>query len=471
MALENTYRPNLEVLESNDPVLLRAELLRAFEYIAFLSAKVQELEARLNQNSHNSHRPPASDGFKKKPAIARTSDKKVGGQENHSFHTLEMVENPDVIIDHKPENCSCCGRQFHETELVLEDKHQVFDIPKPRLEVTQHQTWSVACCGLVHKGEFPKQANQLVQYGPRIKALSVSMNVDLKVPFAKISTFFSDVFACSFNPSTACSTNQSCAVRLKPVLADIKERILKVPLAHFDETGIRVNKTLNWLHVACTTCFVYLFWHPKRGKEALESEQSVIKDFKNIALHDCWSSYFAFADCGHRICLAHIVRELEALKERNSVWATTFQKLLLDLHKEREIQNKPLENRPIWEEKLQQILQQANQEEPPRVETKQKGKPKNSKGRNLYNRLLANQQYLLDFAFVEGIPFSNNEAERALRPAKIKLKVATSFRTQQGAEDYASIQSFITSLRRQKMNVYENLCRIFNNQNVTWQCA
>ena len=64
-----------------------------------LNDKLKFLEARLNQNSQNSSKPPSTDVFcseKPKPKSSRTiSGKKAGGQKGHPGKTLEMVENPD----------------------------------------------------------------------------------------------------------------------------------------------------------------------------------------------------------------------------------------------------------------------------------------------------------------------------------------------------------------------------------------
>jgi transposase len=96
---------------------------------------------------------------------------------------------------------------------------------------------------------------------------------------------------------------------------------------------VRVVGKFHWFHTASTSLFTYLFVHAKRGKEALNSSYSVIKDFKNWAIHDCWASYFDFNDCSHALCNAHIIRELENLKETGSLWANEMQKFLFELYK------------------------------------------------------------------------------------------------------------------------------------------
>ncbi|PSJ77460.1 hypothetical protein C7N43_08355 [Sphingobacteriales bacterium UPWRP_1] len=78
--------------------------------IAALENRVSKLERRLGQNNGNSHLPPSSDGFKKKPDLVGKQHKRWG-QEGHKGNTLKMVEQPDRVVVLKVEGCSGCGQQ------------------------------------------------------------------------------------------------------------------------------------------------------------------------------------------------------------------------------------------------------------------------------------------------------------------------------------------------------------------------
>ncbi len=438
---------------------------------AALRSENAELLARLNQNSGNSHKPPSSDGLKKKPAIPQSKGKKTGGQFGHQGKTLEMVPNPDQIVVHHAVSCPCCSKVFAVTDVEqIVQKRQVFDIPAPRLEVVEHQIGVITCCGLPLKGVFPPLVSQPVQYGTKIKALSVLLNTDYKVPFEKIEQLLGDLYACSFNESTAINANLTCFDALWATEETIKAEILNAQAAHFDETGMRVEGKLHWFHVASTALFTYLFVHKHRGEKALRSTASLLKDFKNWAIHDCWMSYFGFKDCSHALCNAHILRELEALKERGSIWAPEMKQLLLELLDLSQKATKIVPNKDHWLLKYKQVCQKADEAEPPPVYGK-RGKPKNSEGRNLLNRLVENQNGVLAFAFEQPVPFTNNQAERDIRCLKTKQKVATSFRTFKGAENFARIQAFVSTLRKHKMNVFLNLVAIFNHKQVVFKAA
>jgi transposase len=435
-----------------------------------------ELRIRLNLKSHNSHKPPSSDGLKKQPAIPKEKGKSVGGQKDHAGHSLKMELNPDKVAYHVPDVCICCGKTFSELDIVgSSHKRQVFDIPEPRLLVTEHRLGHVSCCGVEQVGSFPSNISSPVQYGHKIKALSVLLNTEYRLPYEKISQLFGDIYGCSFNESTAVSANEACYEALAQPEAEIKAEILSSEVVHFDETGMRVEGKLHWFHTACmvtelcrsTKLFTYLFVHKKRGKEALEDEKSLIKDFKNWAIHDCWGSYFDFKTCKHGICGAHIIRELVALQEQNSIWAKEMHDFLFELYKKSEKATIIVADKPLWMQKFQAICDKADAEEPLPIKNA-RGKPKNSKGRNLLNRLIKHQDGILAFAFELAIPFSNNQAERDIRCVKVKQKVAMSFRTFKGAEIYARIQGFISTARKHHQNSFSLLCALFQGHNIVW---
>jgi len=200
--------------------------------------------------------------------------------------------------------------------------------------------------------------------------------------------------------------------------------------------------------------------HNKRGKEALESTKSILNRFTGWLIHDCWHSYFGFTHVKHGVCGAHLLRELEFLIENQSRWAKAFKALLLSLYKS-PIETR-LESRVQIEQNYDEILRQANLEEPMPIKTTKRGRLKRSKGRNLLLRLQKFKPAVLAFAFHKEVPFTNNQAERDLRPVKVKQKISGCFRTMIGAEYYARIAGFISTLRKHHLNVFKELCNVFD---------
>lgn len=448
---------------------LQAEVGRLGAENERLQAENDELRRRLEKNSQNSHKPPSSDGYRKKqvqPAMPKGEKRAVGGQVGHKGKTLRQVEKSDKVEVHLPERCAICGRAFSADEAYeVVGKRQVFDLPAPKLEVSEHRLGQVECCGQTQCGEYPAYVTASVQYGPGVRALVTKLSVDHKMPLEQICCFFTDLYGYELNSETVETALEQGYELATPVETATMEQLKQAQVVHFDETGLRVEGKLQWLHTACNHLYTHLFVHEKRGEQALRSEASVLKDFGGHAIHDCLAAYFKFTQALHGLCNAHVVRELQALMEERSSWAEAMRTFLLDLYS----QSRPLQGQAAEDarQRYRQILSQAELEEPPPQPKAGKGRPKNTPGRNLLRRLQEHEDAVLAFALVAGVPFTNNQAERDLRPAKVKQKVSGCFRTQQGAKVYARLQAVISTCRKQERNIFAVLRNLFAYQPVT----
>lgn len=425
-----------------------------------LNQKVLALEARLNQNSQNSSKPPSSDEHKpkRKPGIPK-APKSRGGQKGHKGDTLKMVPSDEVeeVEPLKPERCAC-GKRLLRQSMELRARRQVFDIPDPKLVVTEYQQYSCNCpnCGRLNTGQFPQEVSAPVQYGVGVQALVSILNVKYHLGYEQIEELFGDLFNQPINASTIQSTLVKAAKCAEPVVEQIKSKLFESAVCHADETGIRIDKGRHWLHVLCNEAYTFLYPHEKRGKKAFNEVLPELKTYTGRLVHDCWSSYWSLALAFHSLCNPHLLRELTAQIEQERSWAAQMHELLLRLYHEKYLKGLQIHKEsPEWLE-YQQICQAALKEEPPPIKNK-RGKPKKTKGRNLAERLLKYQEEVLRFALEENVPFSNNQAERDLRPIKGKQKVAGCFRTWEGANRYARLASVFSSWRKQNYNVFLEL--------------
>ena len=458
----------LEKLEKENKIL-RHENVMLKAANTELKVEVADLRARLESNSHNSNKPPSSDGYKKqpvKPALPKGKGSNQGGQKGHKGHTLQQVESPDKTVTCIPGICTC-GHEFKKEQLILAEKRQVFDLPEPKLEITEYQIFKTCCpaCGQEQKGIAPEGVNAPAQYGNKVKAFVVLLNVHYKLPFKKIQLLFSDLFGYPINESTISLAGEICYEKLEESERIIKSKIVADNVVHADETGLRTAGKLHWLHTATTQLYTYLFVHEKRGSGAIQSNKSILRDYIGWLVHDCWGSYFNLVKLKHAICGAHILRELEGLIEtRETKWAKIFKSFLLSVYKmsfeERVMRRKHIESR------YDRICEIGEKEESPPVKTTgRKGRYKRTKGRNLVERLIREKDAVLAFAFNKEVPFTNNLAERDIRPAKVKQKISNCFRTFKGAEIYARIEGFISTVRKNKRCVFPELCTTFEGHN------
>jgi transposase len=439
---------------------------------ATLRAEILALKARLGQDSSNSNNPPSSDGYTKKPAAAfnRKTGKKAGGQLGHEGHSLSFAV-PDVSHIHHATCCKHCGGIFSVGDshyMGIQERRQVWDMPVPKLEVVEHCVGVHVCCGAEHVGTFPTEVTSRIQYGVNLATLSSLLTTEYRLSYEKTSELLGELYGCPVNVSTISSFNAALYEDLAVVEETIVEEILKSDIAHFDETGMRVEGKLHWFHVACTSMFCYFYVHAKRGKEAIQSTASLLPRFLGWALHDCWASYFNVDNCKHALCGAHLLRELKALIDNGSHWAKEMHQFLMECYEYSLKGTETVPDPDVWLLQYKKICEKADKEEPAPVAQK-RGKPKNTKGRNLLNRLVAHQDGVTAFALYEEVPFTNNCAEQAIRHLKIKQKISMSFRTVQGAKIYARIQGTINTIKKHKMNLFQTIKDVKLKKNITFK--
>jgi transposase len=270
---------------------LEAENMRQREQIAALLVRVQELEARLAKDSHNSSKPPSSDGLARKAkSLRKRSGKKAGGQIGHRGQTLRLVAVPDEIVEHRPVVCKACQTRLSaQASVVLRERRQIHEVPPLRLRIIEHQALHVCCpaCRAVSVGAFPREAPSRVQYGSRLRALVVYLVEHQLVPYARVRAVLADLFGASLSSGTLVQWVQQAAQAVEPVELRLKQALQRVPVLHSDETGVRRAGTLAWAHVASTAQLTHYAIHSKRGNEATE-EIGILPQFTGVSVHDGW---------------------------------------------------------------------------------------------------------------------------------------------------------------------------------------
>ena len=434
------------------------------EQIRALQARVAELERQLKLDSSNSSKPPSSDGLKKKPrttSLRGKGQKKSGGQKGHKGHTLRQVENPDHIIAHKPHECAHCRGIFLEESMAcLLGKRQIFDVPEPRIEVTEHRIYGHVCkgCGHFARGVFPQEISAPVQYGERIQNIAVYLQNHQLLPEDRAAEAIKDLFELGMSAATVAAINGRMAEKLTPKIKQIEQVVAAAKIKHLDETGFRVGGKLRWLHVTGTKFLTHYRAEEKRGAMPL--------NMRGIMVHDHWKPYFKMENVSHALCNAHHLRELKAAHEIDGEeWAGWMVVLLYRMHKvtqrhifegtkpDIESENKLMR---LYDQILEQGLHDHESLPPLKSKTGRKSS-RRRKGHNLVRRLARCKREVLCFWHDHDVPFTNNLAERDLRMMKVRQKISGGFRTMTGAKNFATLRSFISSARKQSLNILATL--------------
>ena len=443
--------------------------------------RVRHLEERLAKDSHNSSKPPSSDGLNKpKPKSLRsTSGRPTGGQPGHSGRTLRMVEKPDSVVSHAVNQCGGCGCSLTGQTPDRFERRQVFDLPEPKLEVTEHQAEIKTCaCGCVNRAAFPSDVTAPVQYGLRIKSVAVYLKEYQLLPFERLAEIMRDLFACdTFSEGTGARVESTllanfsaaCSERLEPVDAFIRAQVTAAEVAGFDETGMRATGSLHWLHTVSTSFLTWYFAHAKRGREAMD-DAGVLPDFKGRAVHDFWDSYMKY-DCDHAFCNAHLLRELVFLwEEQDQAWAKIMIDHLLaiktavDTARQNGQSALNAEDLNSFQARYVQIVDIGYEQNPapdPPEGPKRRGRRKQSKARNLLDRFRDHPDGILAFMRDFAVPFDNNQSERDLRMMKLRQKISGTFRNFDALVDFCRIRGYVSTARKNGLNALDALRRVF----------
>jgi transposase len=462
-------------LEKLDTASLIELILEMQQIIAEQQILIQELGDQLAKDSHNSSKPPSSDGLKKPKtrSLRRKGQRPHGGQPGHKGDTLKQVAEPDHIERHPITACPHCQTDLTGIEPVDYEKRQVFDVPPVRLEVTEHQAEIKHCPGCEQKvkGQFPGHVTQPTQYGPRVKAQASYLNNYHFIPLARTEELLRDFYGQSPSEAVIIAANQQMVAQTKVSLESIKQQIIAADVANFDESGLRVAGKLHWLHVAGTDTLTYYHVHRKRGQEGMQAG-GILPKFQGNAVHDHWKSYLNFDGCQHSFCNAHHLRELQFVAEQyQQSWAEEMAQLLRNIQTEVEITPAPAmslspERLTYYEDEYDKLIAKGLAANPPPAipPPKKRGRPKQSPPKNLLDRLGTHKSGVLAFMYDFRIPFDNNLAERDVRMVKVKQKVSGSFRTQEGADTFCKIRSYISTVRKHEHNVIDAMYNAFMDQ-------
>ncbi len=285
----------------------------------------------------------------------------------------------------------------------------------------------------------------------------------------RTTQILSDLWGVPISTGSVQTRIAQAAQILTPVVERIATAIQAAPVVHFDETGQQVDKRLHWLHTATTPDLTWYGTHPRRGQIAMDAF-GILPGFTGVAVHDGWTSYREYP-CAHALCNAHHLRELIYLEETTEqAWPRKmidFLRRAKDQADAAKGRDQALTHTQIAQLRCEYdaVLAEGVRDNPPCTQNAgRRGRIKQSPAFNLLMRLRQHADDVLRFLSDARVPFDNNPAERAIRMPKLKQKTSGCFRTVAGAESFATIRSYLATLRKQGRNLFHALTLTFQNQ-------
>jgi len=447
---------------------LTKQLNAALNRIEELEKENALLRSRLElyetpKDSHNSSIPPSKDSLavqgekSKKLLVTRSLREKTGksngGQIGHKGSTLEMVSEPDSIVEHQPYFCTRCGNDLSAVEGSVVEIRQVFDIPMPvHPLVIEHQVISKKCrCGHCCQVDFPAEVRSRVSYGTNIRALVTYLSCVQYVPYKRLTEVLHDLYGVNLSQGTVDNILQDMSQKSVPAYNEIRNRIEQSHVAGADETGEKINGELYWMWAWQTSNLSYIYSDKSRGRQAIDKH--FVNGLPNsILVTDRHASYFKMNVADHQICLAHILRELTYLTELDTTqtWSSQLAELIREaIHKRKTELWENIDRSSILE-RFKNLLTTCTD--------------------NLHQKIIAIQksltkykEYVFKFLFDPDVPYENNASERAVRNLKVKQKVSGMFKSDTGADTYCQIHSITQTAKKNNQNPFSAILAVANN--------
>lgn len=467
-------------LEAEVETLRERNATQAVE-INRLTRMVDELTRKLDKGSKNSSSPPSADSPRHQAEATKTRaerraeakakrrddvERNRGKQPGAPGQNLSMRSDPDETVDHEPTSCVSCGDDLGDAPIEGIERRQVLDTPNPVIITTEHRSIRKRCsCGRLNSGAFPREATAPTSYGPNVRAAALYLLHGQHLSVERTAEAMSAMLGVKVSTGFVASLAREAAGGLSGFVEEIRRRLRHASLVHVDETSDQVRTHKWWFHVVSNELYTYLFASPTRGKAAPD-EAGVLGAFRGVMVHDRLAMYFKYDQATHAVCGSHLLRDLAAVGVGfDQGWAIDVAALLTEMnnaaHAARARGRRNLSSRVLagFSSRYDSLTAVGLAANPEPI-----GRDRDSierAGYNLVSALTTLKEEATRFATDLDVPFSNNDAERALRMAKLHKKISGCFQSDEGARSFATIRSYLATARKHDVGALDVLAQLF----------
>ena len=416
------------------------------------------LEKTTKKTSKNSSTPPSQTD---KDETKKSSKKNCDVSTEQKSMTGEKFQTTSVEEISTVEACDSCGVDLSVIELSAREQRVLRGIKFTVEEVkVDAEIRDCPTCSARTKGRYPENMPAPLQYGNGIKAFVINLLVTQMVSLNRAVGLVQVMSGIKLSEATCLNYIQRLHDALEPWEAGAKEHLLTLPALHTDETGLKVNKKTQWMHVATDDFLTLKFLHRKRGKEVIDFF-GIFPAYTETLIHDCRAAYFSYFQCKHQVRGSHLLRDLAFVIDSNGYrWARLMHKLLREIcHAVNQSETGVLSEAECrrYRKRYRTILTQGGKELPeiPRRREGRRGRIARSFGHNLYDHLLKYEDSILRFLSDPDVSLTNDTGEQKIRMSKVKIKIPGCFRTERYAHAWCRIWSYLDSMAELGYNPLE----------------
>lgn len=485
--------PNPEELAARPVPVLVTHLLAALEQVKALTGQVErltlqveQLQRQVGRNSSNSAKPPSSDGVYTKPSgtagsrkatgrdrsLRTSSGRNPGKQPGQRGTTMRLVDDPHERVVCAPLVCGGCDRDLAGVPVSAQQRHQVTDLlPPPPPRITEYLLVAKVCpgCGQASIGALPAQAGGRAQYGTEVHAQAANLVCGQYLPIGRATRLLGQLGGVGVSTGWLAGVRAKAARLLQASgFADRVRELLRIaPAIHVDETPALANQTLRYVHLACTR-YLTLLHTGSRSAKAIDAG-GVLPGYTGVIVRDGYSGYAHLTDALHAWCGAHLLRDLRDVYEfepARQAWARAMAELLLDAADTAAAARAAGQTalaQPVVDQLVGRyralIADGLGGNQHRRTATA-------ADARRLARRFRDHQDLILRFVTRPDLDiFTNNEAERTIRPVKVQQRASGGcWRTLQGLADFAVVQSYLSTAAKWGIDKLDALRQLFAGQ-------
>lgn len=441
-----------------------------------LAARVEALERKTGKDSSNSSKPPSSDSpFRKKPrdrSLREKGKRPPGKQPGDPGTTMRLVDDPDERLFFPPAECRGCGTGLDGEPVSAQRRHQVTDIlPAPGPLVTEYvaQAKDCPCCGTVTEGILPAHVRARASFGPEAHAQAANLVLGHHVPVHRSTLLLCELAGIAVSTGWMAGVRGKAAalVEASGFLEQVRDLLRSAPAVHADETPARAAGGLRYVHLACTQ-YLALMHTGDRSAGAIDAGQ-VLPGYGGIIVRDGYGGYSHLAGALHAWCGAHLLRDLKDLYDfepGKQDWARQMAALLIearDAARDARQDGKTVLDAGILDSLTGRYRALAADGLAANVYRRTATA---NDARRIARRFLNFEDMILRFATRPDLDiFTNNEAERTIRPVKVQQRSSGGcWRTLQGLADFAVTQSYLSTAAKWGISKIDALRELFNGR-------
>lgn len=432
-------------------------VLAQFGQITKLQADFEALKMKLEKgkkpptNSSNSSQPPSRD--QKADLSKKRKKHRHGPPVGHVKYERKMVANPEHIVEVKPQVCEHCQTDLGETSGQLADVNQITELPEGKAEVIEVRQYEVQCpcCGKKQTAEPPAGLEMERAFGARLEATVVYFRQEQHMSYVRTEAALRDLHAVKISQGGIDKILQRAGQQAGQQVEPIQNEIQHSKVIHSDETGSRVDGQNWWQWVFCSASAVL---HVIRSNRSVDVIKEVMADATaEVWVSDCYSAQVKAPASELQLCLAHQVRNLQAVVDLYpaSFWPRAMQAMFrsaIHSYNQRDQLSPP--EFQVQVQRIERICDWL---------LKRSLEPREAK--RLLKRYRKYRNCLFVFLHRSDVSPTNNISERHLRPSVVHRKVIGCFRSGWGARAYAAIASVIDTAELKGISPFATIQSLF----------